>query len=200
MGYKPLQECKYRGEDYTCTHPEIGEKKLLWMKLGNRQCFLVSQSKALTCSVAEPIPGKTLPPPALPSKRVGGKIDVTIPVVNVSETSAFKYQCKHRHANGDCSKINLTATYGSQKCIYTVDRFNLGECGYHDNFKPHDATNVLNTNAIDMSTPVVVPKGVYNCHLNPCHLEKISEDSYECDHCGCQITNAKKKLRGGFSC
>lgn len=196
MGYKPLPKCEHRGDECTCHSPMIGDFKILGIKLGQRRCILLDPSSRGVCQWLKPLTPAQLTPPTK-----------NIPVLNVADTqtveqlsAVYTYSCKHRGVNGDCKKINLIATYGSQKCIYTVDRFNLGECGYHDNFKPHDATNVLNTNPIDMSTPVVVPKGVYNCHLNPCHLKRISEDSYECDHCGCQITNAKKKLRGGFSC
>jgi DNA-directed RNA polymerase subunit RPC12/RpoP len=156
MGHKPLQECRYRTNNCTCTHPEMGVVKLLWWNLGNRQCFLVNQSKSLTCSAAEPIPNKPLPPPAPPKKRTGNNLDPTIPVDNVPEmppvkppktdgnVPVFKYPCKHRNALGVCSKLNLTATHGTNICTETKDALNtLYECSYHDNYKGYTPSNTV---------------------------------------------------------
>lgn len=217
MGHKPLQECRYRTNNCTCTHPEMGVVKLLWWNLGNRQCFLVNQSKALTCSAAEPIPNKPLPPPAPPKKRTGGNLDLTIPVVNVSEPPVFKYPCQHRDVAGVCSKLNLTATHGSNICTQTENTFS--ECMFHDNYKCHTESDtvthpvqvvplkqsdifrikipeeVLNSTVIQSPaiTPitadpdVIKPNGSYSCNNKPCGLGKSHDAFYGCTACGIRI-------------
>lgn len=194
MIYRPPQKCDYRDKEGNCIHLKIGFRKFLGIILGNKKCFQLGDPTYSTCQHGKPfeMPVKPTAPPAPP------------PIKAPLPSLLFKYACKHRDVHGVCSKLNLTATHGSNICTETANV--LSECPYHDNYKgyvpdvgrgllePIIHSELLGNMPYQTDEQPVKFVGVktFTCSAEGCNHNGKTSGVVDCNKCGLLYNIVKK--------
>lgn len=115
--------------------------------------------------------------------------------------------CIHRGREFTCNAPEfgdfklLGFKLGQRKCIL-IDPASKGECDWLESLPvkpppgPPSKKDSAKITAVEITSETVVPNGTYNCHHDPCHMQKTEQHTYSCKHCGCEITNSNKPNRG----